>query len=86
MKKGKRLNLSLIDGDLLYKLLSIPTFSEKEYRMQDFLLEYSRQKGIPASLDSKGNVYLCKGVMGEGQFYPCVSAHMDTIQDRQIPL
>ena len=85
MKKGKRLNLSLIDGDLLYKLLSIPTFSEKEYRMQDFLLEYSRQKGIPASLDSKGNVYLCKGVLGEGQFYPCFSAHMDTIQDRQIP-
>lgn len=35
MKKGKRLNLSLIDEDLLYKVLSIPTFSEKEYRMQD---------------------------------------------------
>ena len=56
MKKGKRLNLSLIDGDLLYKVLSIPTVSEKEYRMQDFLLEYSRQKGIPASLDGKGNI------------------------------
>ena len=85
MKKGKRLNLSLIDEDLLYKVLSIPTFSEKEYRMQDFLLEYSRQKGIPASMDSKGNIYLCKGMLGEGQFYPCVSAHMDTIQERQIP-
>lgn len=77
--------MSLIDEDPLYKVLSIPTFSKKEYRMQDFLLQYTRQKGIPASLDSKGNVYLCKGMLGEGQFYPCVSAHMDTIQDRQIP-
>ena len=40
----KHLNLSLINENLLYKVLTIPSFSEKEYRMQDFLLEYSRQK------------------------------------------
>ena len=81
----KRLNLSLINENLLYKVLSIPSFSEKEYRMQDFLLEYSRQKGITASMDGKGNIYLCKGSLTEGHFYPCVSAHMDTLQERQIP-
>ena len=81
----KRLNLSLINENLLYKVLSIPSFSEKEYRMQDFLLEYSRQKGITASMDGKGNIYLCKGSLTEGHFYPCVTAHMDTLQERQIP-
>lgn len=81
----KRLNLSLIDEDLLYEVLSIPTFSEMEFRMQDFLLEYSKQKGYAASMDDKGNIYLCKGMLKKGHFYPCVSAHMDTVQERQIP-
>ena len=81
----KRLRLSLIDEKLLYKVLSIPTFSEKEYLMQEFLLKYSREKGIESSIDDKGNIYFCKGRVEEGQFFPCVSAHMDTVQDRQIP-
>lgn len=80
-----KLNMSLIDEDLLYQVLSIPTFSEKEYIMQNFLLEYSRQKGIQASMDNKGNVYFCKVTLPEGNYYPCVTAHMDTVQDQQIP-
>ena len=82
---NNQLNLSLIDEALLYKVLSIPTFSEREFRMQEFLLEYSRKKGISSAMDEKGNIYLSKGRLKEGCFYPCVSAHMDTIQERQIP-
>ena len=82
---NNQLNLSLIDETLLYTVLSIPTFSEREFRMQAFLLEYSRKKGISSAMDEKGNIYLSKGTLKEGCFYPCVSAHMDTIQERQIP-
>ena len=85
MKMENYLNLSRIDEDLLYKVLSIPTFSEKEQRMQEFLLQYSKDKGFQASMDEKGNVYLSKGELRQGEFYPCVIAHMDSVQDEQIP-
>ena len=78
------LGLKTIDEELLYKVLSIPSFSEKEGRMQEFLMELAKAKGYDACLDSKGNVYLTKGALTDGEFYPCVTAHMDTVQTPQV--
>ena len=77
--------LSLIDKDLMYKVLSIPTCSQHEQRVREFLLKYSNAKGYEALLDDKGNAYLIKGTLGEGSYFPCVTAHMDSVHHKHIP-
>lgn len=79
------IGLQTINETLMYKVLSVPSFSGKEYMMIEFLLEYMREKGYDGGLDDKGNVYMTKGTLPEGGFYPCVTAHLDTVQYEQIP-
>ena len=70
---------------LMYRVLSVPTYTGKEHRMIEFLMDYARDKGYDGGLDEKGNVYMCKGAPPNGGYYPCVTAHMDTVQYEQIP-
>ena len=77
--------LQTIDEALMYKVLSIPSYSGKEYRMIAFLLEYMREKEYKGGVDDKGNVYMAKGTPPEGGCYPCVTAHIDTVQYKQNP-
>ena len=79
------IGLNTINEDLMYKVLSIPSFTGKEYRMIEFLMEYTKDKGYDGGIDEKGNVYMCKGIPPDGGYYPCVTAHMDTVQYEQIP-
>ena len=50
------LELSHINKELLYKVLATPSFSEKELRLQEFLMEYASQKDYECSIDDKGTV------------------------------
>ena len=79
------IGLKTIDEELMYRVLSVPTFSGMEHRMQEFLMGYIREKGYDGGIDEKGNVYMCKGSLPEGDFFPCVTAHMDTVHHEQIP-
>lgn len=79
------IGLKTINEDLLYKVLSIPTYTGKEYRMIEYLMNYASEKGYDGGVDQKGNVYMCKGKLPDGGYYPCVTAHMDTVQYKQIP-
>ena len=81
----QRLGLTTIDENLLYQVLSIPTYSGKEVRMQEFLFKYATEHGLQAYIDNKGNIYLQKGSLEKGRFFPCLVAHMDTVHSRQIP-
>ena len=69
----------------MYRVLSIPTYTGREHRMIEFLIDYARDKGYDGGIDEKGNVYMCKGAPPDGGYYPCVTAHMDTVQYEQIP-
>ena len=80
----EHLNLSNIDKKLMYDVLSVPTTSQHELLMVEFLMDFAKRHGIDASLDDKGNVYLTKGKVSDGRFYPCICAHMDTVQDAQL--
>ena len=79
------IGLKLIDEELLYKVLSIPSCSRQEQCVQSFLMEHARLHGFAAKLDDKGNVYLRKGFLPQGEFFPCVTAHMDTVHYSHIP-
>ena len=53
--------------------------SFKEDLMIEFLSNYLSDKGYNYDVDEFGNVYVTKGTLNEGEFYPCVVAHTDTV-------
>lgn len=74
--------LKYANKEFLYEIMSIPTLSKYEYRMVTHLILWARNHGIDYELDAYGNLYLTKGKVNEGEFYPCVTAHLDTVQDK----
>lgn len=60
------IGLQTINETLMYKVLSIPTYTEKEHCMVELLMEYIREKGYDGGVDEKGNVYMMKGTLPEG--------------------
>ena len=80
-----KLGLKNVNIPLLYEVMQIPSHSHKEYRMSTFIILWARKHGIDYYLDEKNNVYLTKGKPAEGEFYPCVTSHMDTVQSKADP-
>lgn len=75
--------LKNLDLGLTYDVLSVPSCSGSEYRMVMFILMWARANKIPYEFDTYGNIYLTKGTLAEGEFYPCVTSHLDTVQKEQ---
>lgn len=80
-----KLGFKHVNIPLLYEVMQVPSHSSKEYRMATFIILWARKNGIDCRLDAKGNIYLTKGKPAEGEFYPCVTSHMDTVQDKADP-
>lgn len=76
------MSLTHLDKDFVYELMSIPTLSSNEYRLVTFIILWARRNGIKYEFDTYGNVYLTKGTLGEGEYYPCVTAHLDSVQQK----
>jgi len=77
------LKLNCLDERLVYNVMSTPSKSRAEYRIQTFIILWAKENGVEYDVDEKGNIYLTKGIVKEGEFYPCVTAHMDTVQEPQ---
>ena len=75
--------LTHLNKDFVYDLMSVPTVSSAEYRLVTFVILWARRNGIKYEFDKYGNVYLTKGELAEGEFYPCVTAHLDSVQQKQ---
>jgi hypothetical protein len=65
--------------------MQVPSCSRYEFRMAAYIILWARKNGIDYETDKKGNIYLTKGKLAEGEFYPCVTSHMDTVQDKAKP-
>lgn len=83
--KDDEMKLVLLDKDFVYECMAVPTYSKKEFRMVTFIILWARRNGIKYEFDDFGNVYLTKGTLEDGEFYPCVTSHLDTVQDKQEP-
>jgi len=72
----------------LKEVLSIPSVYGEEGLVRDYIQTYAENEGIDYHIDKKGNIYLTKGIekMTEGEYYPCVVAHMDTVHTNHINL
>lgn len=77
------IKLDCLDKELAYEMMSMPTYSGHESRFVTYLVLWARKHGISYQFDDYGNLYFKKGEVKEGEFYPCVTSHLDTVQDRQ---
>lgn len=76
------LHLEYLDKDFAYDLMSQPSYSHYEYRIITYIMLWAQRNNVDFVLD-KGNVYLTKGKLADGEFYPCVTSHLDTVQNKQ---
>lgn len=60
----------------LIEVLSVPSFSGKESKMTQYILDYCQKHELSAYSDEYGNVYVTKG---QAEVYPCVVSHIDTV-------
>jgi tripeptide aminopeptidase len=65
--------------DFLKSVLSVPTHSFHEDEMIEYLINYLFEKKYDYKIDEMGNIYVVKGTINEGEYYPCVVAHTDTV-------
>ena len=79
------MQLGYLDKDFVYSCMSIPTHSQLEGRMVVFIMLWARRNGVKYDFDSFGNIYLTKGTLSDGEYYPCVTSHLDTVQTKHDP-
>ena len=80
--------INTMNKDRLKEVLSIPSVYGEEGLVRDYIQTYAEDNDIDYHIDKKGNIYLTKGIekMTEGEYYPCVVAHMDTVHRNHIDL
>ena len=74
-----------LNKDFAYELMSIPTCSSNEYRLVTYIMLFAEKHGIKYQFDKYGNLYLTKGELSDGEFYPCMTAHVDAVQSNHKP-
>lgn len=79
------IELSHMDANFVLECLSVPTHSRLEFRMVAFIMLWARRNNVLYEFDDYGNLYLTKGKLGEGEYFPCVTSHLDTVQNKQEP-
>lgn len=79
------IELNHMDKDFVLECMSVPTHSRLEYRMVAFIILWARRNNVKYEFDDYGNVYLTKGELAEGEYYPCVTSHLDTVQTKHDP-
>lgn len=80
--KEDKIKLTHLDEDFVYDLMKVPTYSGYEFRLLTFIVMWARRNNIDFQFDEYGNLYLTKGTVGEGEYYPCVTAHLDSVQTK----
>ena len=80
-----KIELRFIDKDFMLDVMSVPTHSKLEFRMVTFIMQWARRNNVPYEFDEYGNIYLTKGELDEGEYYPCVTSHLDTVQYKHDP-
>ena len=72
---------------MLKDVLSVPTCTYKEDKMVEFLKNYLTEKNYDFFVDKHKNVYVTKtSPEFEGQPFPCVVAHTDTVHWDMKPI
>ena len=68
------------------EVMRIPSATQHEDMMQEFLMEWGKTHGCSVKKDSKGNIYLTKGKPPPGHYYCGMCNHCDTVHSDQIEM
>lgn len=79
------ITLYYLNKEFALQCMSVPTYSREEYRLVTFIVLWARRNNIDYTFDDYGNIYLQKGELSDGEYFPCVTSHLDTVQDKQTP-
>lgn len=63
--------------DMALEMMVVPSQTMYEDLMVGWLTRYAQECGYAVTSDRYNNVYITKG---QAEFYPCVAAHIDTVQ------
>jgi len=64
------------------ELLSVPSKTYQEDKMVKYLMdELSQMEGIEVVCDDHKNIYVTKGTLDEGEYYPMFISHTDTVHN-----
>ena len=69
--------------ELLKRLLGTPTYTGQELLVTNLLVDHAAEHGYTCTVDATGNVFMTKGTVAPGEFYPLVCAHTDSVHTRQ---
>lgn len=70
----------MLNVDLLRDALEISTVTYDTRRMNAFIHEVVKEISAPVTVrDHDGSIYITKGTPRQGEAYPCVVAHTDTV-------
>ena len=79
------MDLAYLDKNFVLETMSIPSDSHNEFRLVVYVIQFAKRNGIKYEFDDYGNIYLTKGKLAEGEYYPCVTSHLDSVQHKQQP-
>lgn len=83
--KDDDMGLKFFDKSFVYDMMSVPTISRGEGRLVNYVKFFAIRNKIHFEFDDYGNIYLTKGELSEGEFYPCVTSHLDSVQRKHEP-
>lgn len=75
--------LKVLDKDFVYDIMSVPTYTCCEHMLVKWIEDWADKRGISHEKDNIGNLYLTKGTVAEGDYFPCLTSHLDTVQKEQ---
>ena len=65
--------------DRLKDVLAIPSYSRNEGRATQYIIDFCEKYAFEHFVDDLGSVFITKGELSEGQKYPLIGAHIDTV-------
>lgn len=77
-------DLKFLKEKFAYDVMSVPTYSGREEMIIEFIQNWANLNNIKCILDDSKNVYLTKGELNDGEYYPCVTSHMDSVQTNHV--
>lgn len=67
-------------------ILQVPSYTGREYLMIHHICSILSKMNIPYYLDEHYNIYATKGELNDGEYYPCIVAHTDTVHHSLEPI
>ena len=63
----------------LKAILSLASTSRQEHEVTNYVVNFCKENEFEYVVDNLGSVLITKGKPAEGEFYPLIGAHMDTV-------